>query len=137
MYASQDGSWDWQPQGPVGCLVAVLSVMLIGCASTSATAEESSAPGSVAAGRQLALRVCTGCHIVSSDQPFAPVIDRMPPPPGFDAIANKPNTTAASLRRFLSSLPAVPAPGRMADPYLSRDERESIIAFIMSLRASH
>jgi mono/diheme cytochrome c family protein len=122
------------PQGPDGFVAAVLSVAFIVTIAATAAARDSSAPGRAAAGRDLALRACTGCHIVSPDQPFAPIIDRKPPPPDFRTIANMPNTTAASLRRYLSHLPPVPPPGRMADPYLNRDEREDIIAFIMTLR---
>jgi mono/diheme cytochrome c family protein len=99
-----------------------------------AQAQDSSRPGNAAAGRALALRVCTGCHVVASDQPFAPVFTGPPAPPNFSNIANMSNRTAASLRRFLSTLHAVPPPQQMADPYLTHDEREDIIAFIMTLR---
>ncbi len=112
----------------------MLSVAFIVSLAATPAPRDSAVPGRAGAGRDLALRACTGCHVVSPDQPFAPIIDRAPPPPDFRSIANMPNTTAASLRRYLSQLPAVPPPGRMADPYLNRDEREDIIAFIMSLR---
>jgi hypothetical protein len=122
-----------RPRPRSGFTPTVLSAFIV-CIGPPVDAKDSSAPGRGAVGRDLALRACTGCHIVSPDQPFAPIIDRTPPPPDFRSIANMPNTTAASLRRYLSHLPAVPPPGRMADPYLNRDEREDIIAFIMSLQ---
>jgi mono/diheme cytochrome c family protein len=108
-----------------------LSTALISCFAPSAGAQNSSTPDYAAAGRALALTACTGCHVVSPDQPFAPVLTG---PPDFRSIANRPNTTAASLRRFLSTLQPVPSPGNMADPLLSRDEREKIIAYIMTLQ---
>jgi hypothetical protein len=134
MRVTEDRRWDWRRRDPDGFVVAVLSVTFIVSIAATAAARDSSAPGRAAVGRDLALRACTGCHVVSPDQPFAPVIDRTPPPPDFRTIANMPNTTAASLRRYLSHLPAVPPPGRMADPYLNRDEREDIIAFIITLQ---
>jgi len=122
------------PQGLTKFVATVLSAAFIFCLPPPADARKSSAFGRAAAGRELALRVCTGCHIVSPDQPFAPVIARIPPPPDFHTIANMPNTTPAWLRRFFSTLRPVPAPRHMADPYLSRDEQEDIIAFIMTLK---
>jgi mono/diheme cytochrome c family protein len=110
-----------------------LSAFIV-CIAPPADAKDSSAPGRAAVGRDLALRACTGCHIVSPDQPFAPVIARTPPPPDFRSIANMPNMTAASLRRFFSKLRPVPTPSHMADPYLNRNEREDITAFIMTLQ---
>jgi hypothetical protein len=71
---------------------------------------------------------------VSPDQPFAPVFTGPPPPPDFRGIANMPNTSAASLRKFLATLHPVPPPQHMADPYLTNSERENLIAFIMTLR---
>jgi hypothetical protein len=52
------------------------------------------------------------------------------------AIADMPNTTSASQRRFLSTLRPVPLPQRMADSYLTKDERENVITFIMTLQES-
>jgi mono/diheme cytochrome c family protein len=114
---------------------AALSATLIAGLAVAAAPRETASPGNASAGRDFALRACTGCHIVAPDQPFAPLIDRTPAPPDFRAIANKPNTTPESLRRFFASLRPVPAPGQMADPYISREQRENIIAFIMTLRS--
>jgi mono/diheme cytochrome c family protein len=102
--------------------------------SLAVPAQESSAAGNVEAGRTLALLACTGCHVVLPNQPFAPLIGGLS---DFYTIANRPNTTQASLRRFLSDLPAVPPRGRMANPALTSDQMEDIVAFIMSLRDRH
>jgi hypothetical protein len=108
-------------------IATVLSVAHIICFAPSAGARVSSAHGGAAAGRELALRVCTGCHIVSPDQPFPPVITRTPSPPDFRTIANMPTTTVASLRRFLSTLRPVPMPephGRsVSEPRRARKHR--------------
>jgi mono/diheme cytochrome c family protein len=118
----------------------VLSSMLIICFAPSADAQQSSTPDRVAAGRGFALSACSGCHVVAADQPFAPVITGPPPPPDFRSIANKPNTTAESLRKFLStrpSVPPLPPPQHMANADLTSDQLEDVVAFIMTLRAGH
>ena len=122
------------PDRPVA--VVLIASLMMGLAASAAPKHPSTMadPG---AGRDFALRACTGCHIVSPDQPFAPLIDRAPPPPDFVAIANKPNTTPQSLRRFFASLRPVPPAGQMADPFLAQRDLENIIAFIMTLRQAH
>jgi hypothetical protein len=116
--------------------VVLISLLVMGLAAIAAPRNPPTM-ADAGAGRDLAFRACTGCHIVSPDQPFAPLIDRTPPPPDFAAIANKPNTTPRSLRRFFASLRPVPPPGQMADPYLTQRDLENIIAFIMTLRQPH
>ncbi|SRR5712671_6926293 len=80
-----------------------------------------------------ALAACTGCHIISADQPFAPLLNG---PPDFRAIANRPNVTTASLRHTIASLPQMPPLGRMAmaNPLLNDDELANVVAYIMTLR---
>jgi mono/diheme cytochrome c family protein len=113
-------------------VAATLSAMFIACFAPPTDAQVRSTAANAAAGRAMALLACTGCHVVSPDQPFAPELTG---PPDFRTIANKPITTAASLRRFLSTQRPVPVPGHMADPYLTDADRENIIAFIMTLKA--
>jgi len=100
----------------------------------AAHAETKLIAGGPAAGRILALQACTGCHIVAPDQPFKPVFTGPPHPPDFKDIANAPNVTAATLRRHLSSLPAVPRRPRMANPELTSGQLRDVAAFILSLR---
>ena len=54
--------------------------------------------------------------------------------PGFREIANRPNVTAASLRRTIAALPQVPRNGRMANPLLTNDQLADVAAYIMTLR---
>lgn len=111
--------------------VAVLAVFI---GSLAGAAELRSSPygGNAAAGRALALRACTGCHVVAPDQQFAPLLRDAP---DFRAIANRPGTTAAQLQRSLTGLPQVPPHGQMANPLLSNAERADVAAYIMSLRS--
>ena len=90
-------------------LFALIAATAAAAASAlTAHAQKQPVDGIPAVGRTLALQICTGCHVVAPDQPFKPVFTGPPHPPDFKEIANKPNVTAAGLRRHLSSLPAVP-----------------------------
>jgi len=90
--------------------------------------------GDAAAGRDLALLACTGCHVVTPNQPFKPINIGPPWPPDFKEIANRPNVTAAALQHHLETLPAVPADSHMPNLLLSGDEVRDVVAFIFSLR---
>jgi len=115
-------------------LMAVLFVSLIAIAADTANAANAKKPadrGNADAGRDLAVEACTGCHVVSADQPFAPLIKG---PPDFREIANRPNVNAASLRRTIAALPLVPRKGGMANPHLTDDQLADVAAYIMTLR---
>jgi mono/diheme cytochrome c family protein len=116
------------------CGATVLFAAFIACIASSADAQDASNPDHVTAGRALALTACTGCHVVLPDQPFRPVFTGPPPPPDFRTIANAPSTSAASLRKVLSSLHTVPPPQQMANPQLTNEQLENVVAFIMTLR---
>lgn len=53
----------------------------------------------VAAGRDIALKICANCHVVAGSQESPPLLK--PPAPSFAEIAAKPGTSEASLRDFL------------------------------------
>lgn len=112
-------------------LIAALFVSLIAASAHAVTAKKPADRGDADAGRDLALEACTGCHVVSDNQPFAPLLKGAP---GFREIANRPNVTAASLRRTIAALPQVPRRGRMANPLLTGDELADVAAYIMTLR---
>lgn len=90
--------------------------------------------GDVAAGHRFALLACTGCHVVAPDQPFKPIYAGPPYPPDFKDIANRPNTTAASLQQYLATLPAIPTNSHMPNLLLSSKEQQDVVAYILSLR---
>jgi mono/diheme cytochrome c family protein len=111
--------------------MGVLFVSLLAIAAETGNAEKLADRGDVDAGRDLALQACTGCHVVSVDQPFSPLLNGAP---DFREIANRPNVTAASLRRTIAALPLVPRKGRMANPHLTDDKLADVAAYIMTLR---
>jgi mono/diheme cytochrome c family protein len=76
-------------------------------------------------GGTLAEHWCMGCHVVER----VPPISAPGGAPSFVAIAAKPGTTASSLALYLSS-----AHTRMPDFSLSGSERDSLVAYILSLR---
>jgi mono/diheme cytochrome c family protein len=106
-------------------LIAILAVTADGKERARANAD---------AGRKLSLDACTGCHIVSEDQRFPPLLTGAP---GFREIANRPNVTAESLRRTIAALPQVPRNGRMANPLLTDDQLADVAAYIITLRQDH
>ncbi len=117
-------------------LMAVLFVSLFAIAAdtaNAANAKRSADRGDADDGRDLAVVACTGCHVVSADQPFAPLING---PPDFQEIANRPNVTVASLRRTIAALPLVPRKGGMANPHLSDDQLADVAAYIMTLKGT-
>jgi mono/diheme cytochrome c family protein len=104
----------------------------IGCTALGASAQTK--PADVEAGRHLALLACTGCHVVTPDQPFKPIYEGTPHPPDFKDIANRPNVSAAALQHRLETLPAVPQKSGMPNQDLSGEELRNVVAFILSLR---
>jgi mono/diheme cytochrome c family protein len=112
-------------------LMAVLVVLVLAIAADSANAKKSADHGDADAGRDLAVQACTGCHVVSADQPFAPLLKGAP---DFQEIANRPNVTAALLRRTIAALPLVLRKGRMANPHLTDDQLADVATYIMTLR---
>jgi len=114
----------WRPSIPLLAACAASGIL----AARPTTAEPQS---DAQAGRSVALISCTGCHIVATDQPFKPIYPE--PLPDFKTIANKPNTTAASLKHYLETLPDVPKRGQMANPLLSSEDLRDVVAYIVSL----
>jgi len=104
------------------------------CTAAATYAQSKLVDGSVVAGRDFALQACTGCHIVASDQPYAPIYKGRGRPPEFKEIANRPNVSAAWLHDYLASLPVIPKTGQMANADLTEEELRNVSAFIMTLR---
>jgi mono/diheme cytochrome c family protein len=90
--------------------------------------------GAIAAGRDMALLACTGCHVVEPNQPFKPLYPGPPFPPDFKDVANRPNVAATSLQHHLDTLAAIPDNSHMPNLLLSSDEVRDVVAFILSLR---
>ena len=116
--------------------LAIFAIVAAASASGPPAAYAQARPveGKADAGRATALLACTGCHIVTADQPFKPLYSGPPRPPDFKDIANRPDVTAASLRHHLEILPAVPANSHMPNPMLSSTELRDVATFIIGLR---
>jgi mono/diheme cytochrome c family protein len=110
-------------------LTAVLLILSVAADAEGANIKRAYSGGDPAAGRELAISVCGGCHAVSDDQPFG-----VSAPPDFLTIANLPNLTAASLRRRIAMLTRGSPRGRMPNPLLNDAEIANVVAYIMALR---
>jgi cytochrome c len=88
----------------------------------------------VDAGEELALRQCSICHVVSDDKRYRPELDR--PTPSFAEIANRPSTTAQSLRRFVTTThwDEKTIPMSMPSQMLDSEETSDVVSYILSLR---
>ena len=98
----------------------------------AAAAQQGPERGDIAAGRDFATHHCDGCHIVAPNQGLRPLVSDYGP--AFSDIANKPGTTADSLRTFLSRPHAY---ANMPYPALSPPDLANAVAYIMSLRTRH
>lgn len=98
----------------------------------AAAAQQGPERGDIAAGRDFATNHCDACHIVAPNQQLRPLVSDYGP--AFSDIANKPGTTADSLRAFLSRPHAY---ARMPYPALSPPNLDNVIAYILSLRTRH
>jgi mono/diheme cytochrome c family protein len=76
-------------------------------------------------GFDLAARWCMGCHVIER-QPRSATADSVP---SFPAIAAKPQTSAGSIERYLST-----GHTHMPDFALSRAERDALVRYILSFR---
>ena len=113
---------------------AVVAVALALVAGSGAGAR-GPGPDNVEAGRVMALKFCTPCHVVLPDQELAPVFTGPPKPGDFREIVERPGTSAESLRKFLSTTHATATlPIHMANPSLTDDQTSKIIDFMLSLQ---
>jgi mono/diheme cytochrome c family protein len=77
--------------------------------------------------------LCTDCHLVAPDQPYAPTL--APPAPSFVSIAQRPSTTVDSLRNFLiKTHQGLDNPKGMPNPMLADFQIAAITAYLLSLR---
>jgi mono/diheme cytochrome c family protein len=79
----------------------------------------------LAAGHDLARRVCVACHVVDGERPSQPLVVGAP---AFRDIANTPGMTAMALYVFLTT-----SHRKMPNLILKPEEMKDIIAYILSL----
>jgi len=84
-------------------------------------------------GREIALLVCTSCHVVETDQKYTVIL--RPPAPPFESIARKPTTTADSIAAHLKTTHrGADNPVGMPNPQLTDSYIEQVTAYLLSLR---
>jgi mono/diheme cytochrome c family protein len=87
----------------------------------------------IAAGRELAHRVCGACHVVTQPSDELPVLS--PPGPSLAVLAQRPQLTEPALRDFLASSHGGMGPHQaMPNPRLADYQIDEIVAFMMSLK---
>jgi mono/diheme cytochrome c family protein len=97
---------------------------------TSATSAEAAR---IEEGHRLALELCSVCHVVAPDQVSAPEL-RNPGPP-FRDVANRPDTTCASLRMTLTTTHSSSTPPfSMPNPHLTEGQLRDMVGYILSMR---
>jgi mono/diheme cytochrome c family protein len=99
--------------------LAALVAATAGCTSLAYGQED------IAAGRDLAINLCSECHSVQPDGSVSPNSES----PAFVQIANTPGMTALSIRVFLQS-PHRAMPLLVLEP----SEIENVAAYIISLK---
>jgi mono/diheme cytochrome c family protein len=100
----------------------LIAALVVFAQASPAIAQEA---GNAKAGAKLAQTVCAQCHAIG------PELKRSPNPmaPGFASVAAWPGMTDRALRVWLqSSHPTMP------NFVLSRSERDSVVAYILSLK---
>ena len=88
----------------------------------------------VRAGYRIAQDVCSECHVVRPGQANQPIL--VQPGPSFEEIANRPDTTADSLSKFISGTrwDLESRPITMPNQGLSERSTTEVVAYIMSLK---
>jgi mono/diheme cytochrome c family protein len=100
---------------------------------SSAWGQATGATDDVGKGQHLAIMLCTSCHVVAPDQPYAPTLS--PPAPSFASIAQRQGIDMASLRGFLTSTrQGLENPNGMPNPHLADFQIKEIGAYILSLK---
>ena len=113
--------------------VCVLALSLSGSLGAAWSAEHPHDRG-VERGREVALNVCSACHVVASGQQRTPILD--PPAASLMDIANRPDTKSATLRHFVASThwDEKTVPVTMPNPALTDAQIADVVRYIMSLR---
>jgi mono/diheme cytochrome c family protein len=121
----------------VRVLILTVAVSSGGAGQTSQRVWQACATSAQAArieeGHRLALELCSVCHVVAPDQVGGPVL-RNPGPP-FREIANRPDTTCASLRTILTTTHSSSTPPfSMPNPHLAEGQLRDMVGYILSMR---
>lgn len=118
-------------------IIATILALVLFMSALAATPRAQSASQDTAAqvqrGREIADKVCWICHVTGRDQEYSPILKE--PGPDFRAIAEKPDTTSASLTTFLHTAHRTEdKPYTMPSPGLSDEMISAVVSYIMSLK---
>jgi mono/diheme cytochrome c family protein len=103
-------------------------------ASATGTAVAADQPSTIEKGRQLAITVCSACHVVEPGSKVKPTLD--PPAKSFAEIANQPGVNATELRRFMSKThwDEKTLPMTMPNLSLTPSQQTLLADYILSLK---
>jgi mono/diheme cytochrome c family protein len=107
----------------------------LGAPITTAWSAERTADHSAERGREIALNICSACHIVASGQQhLPPILD--PPATSLLEVANRPDTKPETLRHFVATThwDEKTVPVTMPNPALTDAQIADVVRYIMSLR---
>jgi mono/diheme cytochrome c family protein len=99
-----------------------------------ASARPQAARRDVAAGREIAMDVCSACHIVAEHQEFPPTLEQHLL--SFQEIADKPASTPKTLRHFIMTThwDEKTVPITMPRMSLTDEQADQVTSYIFSLR---
>jgi mono/diheme cytochrome c family protein len=116
---------------PMHNFLPVVCLCTLGAAAASAA---QAGAAQIANGRQIALKICSACHLVAVSQEFSPLLN--PPAVPFAEVANRPDATRASLRHFVETThwDEKSLPLTMPNPSLTSAQAADVVSYILSLR---
>jgi mono/diheme cytochrome c family protein len=130
---SEAGNSLFQTRLAAVMLRASIFFFIFWMASSLAWSQAASTIDDASKGRHLAVMLCTGCHVVTPGQPYAPTLN--PPAASFESIAQRVGTTVESLRSFLTTThQGLDNQKGMPDPMLVDFQIKELSAYILSLR---
>lgn len=98
-----------------------------------AAAQETPSPDDVKKGHDLAVLICSNCHVAAPDQRFTPVLQ--PPAPSFESIAQRNSLGADTIESFISTTHrGIDNPAGMPNPQLLGYQVKQVAAYLLSLR---
>jgi mono/diheme cytochrome c family protein len=113
--------------------IAAISLVALCSSVGSAWAQQAGVADEVRKGHDLAVAICSNCHVVADDQPFAPILRQ--PAPSFESIAQRAHITTDYVRGFLTSTHrSLTQPEAMPNPELIESHIDQVTAYLLSLR---
>ena len=112
---------------------ALLLALLATLIGFGPAASQDNRDADVRKGHQLAIVVCSTCHVAAADQPTLPILH--PPAPAFEAIVQRKDVSADSLRAFLRTTHFdLKSQQGMPDQQLAEFQIREVVAYLLSLR---